>query len=84
MNLSSFLSHLHSLDVKLWVDGDQLRYNAPEKVLPPVLLGELKNRKPEILTLLTSAAGDKKARGRYMEKVDRTSPLPLSYAQQRL
>ena len=84
MNLSSFLSHLHSLDVQLWVDGDQLRCNAPENVLTPVLLEELKNRKTEILTLLTSAAGDRKARRRCIEKADRTSPLPLSFAQQRL
>lgn len=71
MNLSSFLSHLHSLDVQLWVDGDQLRCDAPENVLTPQLLEELKNRKPEILTLRTSAAGDRKARGRYIEGTNR-------------
>lgn len=47
MNLQQLLAKLRTLDVKLWVEGDKLRYSAPQNVLNEDLLSELgsKNRK---------------------------------------
>jgi hypothetical protein len=63
MTIAEFLSHLNSLDVKLWADADQLRCNAPKGVLTPALQAELKNRKEEILLLLRSVDGNGRSAG---------------------
>ena len=55
MTTREFLSYLRSLDVKLWADGDRIRYSAPNGVLTPDLYAELAERKADILAL--SAAG---------------------------
>lgn len=52
MNTDEFLSHLQSLRVNLWVDGDDLRYSAPGGALTPGLRAELLERKAEILEFL--------------------------------
>ncbi|MEL6166065.1 MAG: hypothetical protein AAFR37_20760, partial [Cyanobacteria bacterium J06628_3] len=54
--IEKFLTHLHSLDVKLWLEDDtKLRCSAPDEVLTPELTAELKSRKPEIITFLQQA-----------------------------
>ena len=50
-----FLSHLRSLNVELWSDGERLRCNAPQSVLTPELWAELKSRKQEVLVYLREA-----------------------------
>ena len=47
-----FLSDLNKIDVKVWVEGNRLHYNAPKGVLSSALRAELSERKPEILALL--------------------------------
>ena len=84
MTSSEFLSYLRSLDFKLWLEGDNLRYSAPTGVLTPNLREQLAENKNEIVIFLRKA----------MAAVDSTSPpllpgprdaeLPLSFAQQRL
>ncbi|MGL5833849.1 MAG: condensation domain-containing protein, partial [Waterburya sp.] len=85
--IEQFLSHLSSLDVKLWTEntpGDtseiRLRCNAPKDLLTTALKSELAQRKTEILEFLqeinfTSAP---------IQPVSRTGNIPLSFAQQRL
>ncbi|BAU65716.1 amino acid adenylation domain-containing protein [Stanieria sp. NIES-3757] len=85
--INEFLSHLNSLDVKLWTETTpgatseiRLRCNAPKDVLTPDLKTELAERKAEILEFLqeinqTSAS---------IQPVARTGTIPLSFAQQRL
>ena len=41
MNVAKLLADLRRLDVKLWADGDRLRYNAPKDMLTPELRAEL-------------------------------------------
>ncbi len=55
MTTREFLSHLRSLDVEVWIDGDLLRCSAPRMVLTPTLRAELTNRKEEIITFLHAA-----------------------------
>ncbi|MEM9090696.1 MAG: thioester reductase domain-containing protein, partial [Cyanobacteria bacterium P01_F01_bin.53] len=50
--LTPFLNHLQSLDIRLWLDDDTLRCNAPKGALTPDLTAQLKENKPAIIALL--------------------------------
>ena len=85
--INEFLSHLNSLDVKLWTENGteatsemRLRCNAPKDVLTPDLKTELAQRKGEILEYLRSLNPSATA----IAPVPRTGNIPLSFAQQRL
>jgi amino acid adenylation domain-containing protein len=84
MTTAEFLSHLRSLDVKLWADGERLRCNAPQSILTPDLWSELKNRKQEILEFLREANRAAASSTAPLQPVSRDADLPLSFAQQRL
>lgn len=81
------LGHLRSLHVALSLDGDVLKCSAPQGVLTPELRQQLGNRKPEIVEFLRSSQqagrGDAPTIAQ-IERIDRSGPLPLSLAQQRL
>ncbi|MBE9167115.1 amino acid adenylation domain-containing protein [Pleurocapsales cyanobacterium LEGE 06147] len=85
--INELLSHLSSLDVKLWAEttpGDisevRLRCNAPKDVLTPALKTELAKRKAEILEFLQEI----NLTSTPIQPVSRTGNIPLSFAQQRL
>jgi amino acid adenylation domain-containing protein len=71
MNITEFLHNLSSQNVELWVDGDKLRYRAPEEILTPAILNEIKQHKLEIINFLKSRAAI-------------PNTFPLSYGQQAL
>ncbi|BAY99591.1 condensation domain-containing protein [Tolypothrix tenuis PCC 7101] len=75
-NIKKFLSEIESLDVKLWVEGQQLHYNAPKGTITSTLLTQIRERKAEILQVLRQDD--------VIQPVQRNQPLPLSFAQQRL
>ena len=52
MTTIEFLSHLRSKDIRVWPEGDTLRYDAPPGALTPDLRQELLERKQEILIFL--------------------------------
>ncbi|MEL6940561.1 MAG: MBL fold metallo-hydrolase, partial [Cyanobacteria bacterium J06598_1] len=54
--LTPFLDHLQTLDIRLWLEGDTLRCNAPKGALTPALTAELKANKPAIIALLKGSA----------------------------
>ena len=84
MTTPEFLSHLRSLNVGLWADGEHLRCNAPKAVLTPELSAELRDRKQDILAFLSEANGAAYSTVRSLQRVSRDGDLPLSFAQQRL
>ena len=55
MTVTSFLAELRSRDIQIWVDGDQLRCNAPAGVLTPDLRDALRQRKSDVIEFLRSA-----------------------------
>jgi amino acid adenylation domain-containing protein/non-ribosomal peptide synthase protein (TIGR01720 family) len=75
---------LRTLDVKLWVEGDRLRYNAPPGILTPNLRTELIQRKEEILEFLREVDAAMRFTRPPILPIARDKPLPLSFAQQRL
>ncbi|MCC5641838.1 amino acid adenylation domain-containing protein [Nostoc sp. CHAB 5824] len=82
--IHEFLSELRHLDVKLWVEGSNLRYRAAKESLTPDLLTQMRERKAEILEFLLQAnsAGSNNL-PRILPNI-RDGKLPLSFAQQRL
>jgi len=54
--VTELLSNLSQLNIKLWAEGDALRYSAPKGALTPAHVAELKQRKAEILAALAASA----------------------------
>ena len=76
-----FLADLKDKKVKLWLDGDQLRLKAPKGVLTKSIMQQIRARKSEIMLFLGQDVQNFRPPIKVMP---RRSPLPLSYAQQRL
>ncbi len=85
MNVSEFIEHLLSLDIRLSVEEDKLRVNAPKGALTAELRDQIVPRKGEIIAYL-KANGSKPRleNGKKIVPVSRQQPLPLSYSQLRL
>ena len=84
MNTLDFLSRLRKLGINLSVEDQKLRLNAPQGVLTPSLKAELKNRKIELLNFLRKQQQAGFAAPPPIRPIDRSSNMPLSFAQQRL
>ena len=54
--LHSFLQTLNRLDIRLWLDGDTLRCNAPKGAMTLEIKEQLKQYKPDIMELLKGKA----------------------------
>ncbi len=74
-----FLSALHDLDIRLWVEDGRLRYRAPTGRLTPALRDELKVRKSEIMRVMEDAQT-----AFSIEPLPEQAHYDLSHAQQRL
>ena len=72
---SQFISEIANLDIQLWVEGEKLRYSAPKGKITPTLLTQMRERKAEIIQLLSQDSAIHSAK---------RDNLPLSFAQQRL
>lgn len=55
MNLASLLAELRRQDIRIWIDGDRLRCDAPPGVLTPELRARLSASKAELLDFLRNA-----------------------------
>jgi len=84
MKIDALLSYLCSLDVKLWIEGDRLRCNAPKGILTPELSAQLRDYKPEIIAFLQKSQLATPANFAPIPRSSRQENLPLSFAQQRL
>ena len=77
--LEALFQTLDSLDIKLWVEGDSLRYSAPEGVMSAALLAELKAKKTPILAFLRKGEALPKI---VVNETQRYDPFPLTDIQQ--
>jgi amino acid adenylation domain-containing protein/non-ribosomal peptide synthase protein (TIGR01720 family) len=84
MKVAEFLSYLNSLEIKLWLEEEKLKYQAPQGAMTPEIKQEIGTRKPEILAFLRSAITPSKTFESVISPVARTEDLPLSFAQQRM
>ena len=82
---TELLTHLRSLGVRLYLEEDKLRLNAPKGLLTPELQAELKANAPELIKMLRAMKEPgSRAHAVPMERVERTEWMPLSFAQQRI
>lgn len=54
MTATDFYSELTQYGVNVWLDGGALKYRAPQDVMTPALLADLKAHKAELIALLAS------------------------------
>ncbi|MFQ4143782.1 amino acid adenylation domain-containing protein [Chlorogloeopsis sp. ULAP02] len=78
--IEELLSELKRLDIKIWAEGDYLRYDAPKGKLSSVVRSQLVERKQEILAFLRHA----NLKITSIQPISRNQEIPLSFAQQRL
>lgn len=83
-SIEELLSHLQHLDIHVWVEGEKLRYNAPQGALTPELRVQLKEHKTEILSFLREESGVSQTRLPSIPPASRDEIIPLSFSQQRL
>ncbi|MCX8132087.1 MAG: amino acid adenylation domain-containing protein [Clostridia bacterium] len=84
MSILEFLTHLRELGVKLWLEEGALRYQAPKGVVSKELLGELSNRKNEVISFLKQVKMEAQAVKEPIKRISRDEgeDLPLSFSQQ--
>ncbi|MCF8171270.1 MAG: amino acid adenylation domain-containing protein [Candidatus Methylopumilus sp.] len=81
--IEMLLARLRELNIKIWLDADQLGVRAPKGVLTKELATELKDNKTQILEYLKQAEVQIQAQAT-IRIVDRSEPLEASFGQQRL
>ena len=74
------ISELRKLDIKLYLDGEKLKVNAPSGSLTSEIKSQLSVEKDNIIEFLKHAKQESAPQG-MISKTDRTKALPLSYAQ---
>jgi amino acid adenylation domain-containing protein len=79
-----FLSYLRGLDIKVWAEGEKLRFRAPESALTAELRAELSSRKAELIEFLTQLTDEAGADVPPIRPREREGNLPLSFSQERL
>jgi amino acid adenylation domain-containing protein len=84
MKVVEFLSYLNSLDIKVWLEEEKLRYQAPKGAMTPKIKQEIGEKKPEIFAFLKEAKTPSSSVESAIIPVSRDEDLPLSFAQQRL
>ena len=75
------IRHLSSLGVRLWVEGDALKFSAPKGALTDALKEQLRARKGSIRDFLRRASHEPSDA---IRRVPRDREMPLSFAQERL
>ncbi|NEP50384.1 MAG: non-ribosomal peptide synthetase, partial [Moorea sp. SIO3C2] len=85
MKTIEFVSYLQNMGVKLWIDGEQLRYRSPKEVITPELKQSIVERKADILKLLRKAQKNRQSdEANSIQPISREQVISLSFAQQRL
>ena len=81
MNVVDLLASLAKLDIRLWLEGENLRFNAPEGVFTGAVREQVVSRKAEIIAFLKQA---RKLNEQPIPVVERGPQMPVSFSQQRL
>ncbi|GHG84268.1 non-ribosomal peptide synthetase [Comamonas sp. JC664] len=82
--IDGLLTRLRKHDVRLWMEGERLRFNAPPGVMTPDLLGEMKSHKEELVSFLQQVGQSLQGAAEVIPVGNRDGALPLSSGQQRM
>ncbi len=84
MSVMQFLSRLRNMGVNLWLDKDELKYQAPKGVVNKTLLSEISQNKHEIIEFLKKLIMEASSNNEQIPQAPRDSitEFPLSYSQQ--
>lgn len=83
MTIIEFLANLRRNNIKVWVEGDRLRYHAPKGIMTSDLLSELSLKKQEIIEILGQNQENKRSNPT-VQPIPLDGHIPLSFTQQRL
>src|SRR6202000_2124169 len=81
MNPSDYLSHLLDQGIRLWVEGNRLRYRAPAGAMTKEILAVVEERKPELIRFLQINSHIGRSAPPIVP-VARNGGLPLSFEQE--
>jgi amino acid adenylation domain-containing protein len=81
-DVAALIDELKARDVKLALDGDRLRVNAPKGAFDDALKASLAAHRDEVIAALRASAAAREGGG--FRAIARSGPLPLSAAQRRL
>ncbi len=84
MNIKQFIADLSQQGVKLWVEGEQLRVNAPKGVLTAETRDLLVKNKAELILLLHQKNAIATDTDLPLIKAERTPNIPLSFGQEQI
>ncbi|HEY0602801.1 MAG TPA: condensation domain-containing protein, partial [Herpetosiphonaceae bacterium] len=84
MTTFELLARLRGRNIKLWAEGDRLRFQAPKGALTDELRAALAEHKAEVLALLQEVTATTHEAPAPIERAQNRDALPLSFAQQRL
>lgn len=81
MTLSELLDELRRNDIRLWLEGEQLRFDAPGGAMTETLRARILQHRSDLLLLLSD---ERSGRALPLQPVPRDADLPLSFGQERL
>lgn len=81
MSVVELLSSLAKKDIRLWLEGENLRFSAPEGAFTAEIRDQIVAAKPQIIEFLKQA---QKLKKKGIEPAKREGQIPVSYSQQRL
>ena len=84
MTTLQFLNELRKKGIRVWLDGEKLRFRATEELMTHELRGELAERKAEIIQFLERFKDDPRADMPPIKLARRDRTLPLSFSQEQL
>ena len=84
MNLNQFLAELTEQGVKLWSEGDTLRFRAPKGVITPELRDLLLLHKAKLISLLSQSNTSANGTNQTIVPVSEKRHIPLSFSQEQL
>lgn len=85
MSVTDLIADLSQRNVRLWLDGEQLRFRAPQGALTPELKAQLAECKPELVEFLRVVQSSRESSSLpAISPAPRNRDLPLSFSQERL
>ena len=85
MSIDSLLAELKRRSIRIWTEGGELRYRAPQGAFDDALKAQVVAQKPALIRAIDAARERASvAREHPLTTIARKGALPLSYAQERL